>query len=75
LVSPDAPTRAILCAGAGHFARANITLTNGIQIGAVADAADRVASHWHAIDARQGEIVPGYGFKQLECELEAAGLG
>ncbi len=74
LVSPDAPTRAILCAGAGHFARANITLTKGIQIGRAVDAADRVISKWHVIEDRKGEIIPAYGFKQLECELEAAGL-
>ena len=29
LVGDDAPTRAIVCAGAGHFARANVTLTQG----------------------------------------------
>ncbi|KGF69607.1 3-hydroxyacyl-CoA dehydrogenase, partial [Hoeflea sp. BAL378] len=33
LVGADAPTRAILCAGAGHFARANVTLTQGVYIG------------------------------------------
>src|SRR5690606_1526874 len=29
LVGDDAPTRNILCAGAGHFATANVTLTDG----------------------------------------------
>src|SRR5690606_21356894 len=29
LVADSAPTRAILCAGAGHFARAHVTLTEG----------------------------------------------
>ena len=32
LVSEDAPTRAILCAGAGSFEIANITLTEGIHL-------------------------------------------
>src|SRR5688572_28859606 len=34
LVGEDAPTRAILCAGAGHFARAHVTLTEGRHLGA-----------------------------------------
>jgi len=33
LAGDDAPTRAILCAGAGHFARASITLSTGRYIG------------------------------------------
>ena len=41
LVGEDAPTRSILCAGAGHFARANVTLTEGVYVGAGEDAAER----------------------------------
>ena len=33
LVGDTAPTRAILCAGAGHFALANITLIQGGHVG------------------------------------------
>src|SRR5207342_3455413 len=33
LVAEDAPTRAILCAGAGAFERAYVTLTEGIHVG------------------------------------------
>ena len=33
LVADDAPTRAILCAGAGSFERAHVTLTQGIHVG------------------------------------------
>lgn len=73
LVSEDAPTRAILCAGAGHFARANITLTDGIFIGTGDDAAERVAAQWEQLSDRRGEIVPAYGFMQAERELENAG--
>ncbi|MAY62380.1 MAG: 3-hydroxyacyl-CoA dehydrogenase [Rhizobiales bacterium] len=71
LVGDEAPTRAILCAGAGHFARANITLTEGVQIGGGADAADQVVAQWERIGDRAGEIVPGYGFAQAERELAA----
>jgi len=73
LVGADAPTRAILCAGAGHFARANVTLTDGMQIGGGNDAAERVVSEWARISNRSGEIVPDYGFTQAERELASSG--
>ncbi len=69
LVGDDAPTRAILCAGAGHFARSNITLTQGFNAGGGADAARRVVAEWGAISNRSGELVPDYGFLQMEREL------
>jgi len=74
LVGEDAPTRAILCAGAGHFATANITLTDGIQIGGGADAGEQLAMRWDEAAGRAGEIVPAYGFTQAERELAAAGI-
>lgn len=74
LVGEDAPTRAILCAGAGHFATANVTLTDGIQIGGGADAGEQLAARWTEATDRAGEIVPAYGFTQAERELEAAGV-
>ena len=72
LVSDDAPTRAILCAGAGHFAAADITLTNGVQVGDGADAGDQVVARWKEIADRSDAIVPSYGFVQAEREVEAA---
>ncbi|RDS78346.1 SDR family NAD(P)-dependent oxidoreductase [Alteriqipengyuania lutimaris] len=72
LASDDAPTRAILCAGAGHFASAHVTLTDGVQIGGGADAAAKVADSWPQIVDRAGEIVPDYGFTQAEREVAAA---
>jgi NAD(P)-dependent dehydrogenase (short-subunit alcohol dehydrogenase family) len=72
LVGDDAPTRAILCAGAGHFARANVTLTSGVQVGGGADAAERVVAEWEQIGDRSNEIVPGYGLIQAERELASA---
>ena len=73
LVGDDAPTRAIVCAGAGHFARASVTLSQGRYVGAGDDAADRVIARWDEISDRSGEIVPGYGFVQSERELASAG--
>ncbi len=74
LVAEDAPTRAILCAGAGHFATANVTLTEGAYIGNGPEAGERVIRQWEGISERTGEIVPAYGFAQAERELASAGL-
>ncbi len=74
LVGDDAPTRAILCAGAGHFAAAHITLTEGAFIGRGDDAGARVAAEWERVTDRRDEIVPAYGFKQAERELANAGF-
>jgi hypothetical protein len=75
LVGEDAPTRAILCAGAGHFATANVTLSQGRYIGAGRDAGEQLVSHWSDVTDRTGEIVPAYGFTQAEHELASAGMG
>src|SRR3546814_7296636 len=45
LVGDDAPTRAILCAGAGHFAAAHVTLTGGLYVGQGEGAAQRSEEH------------------------------
>ena len=72
LVGNGAPTRAILCAGAGHFARANVTLSQGRYVGEGADAGNQVIRHWDEISNRNGEIVPDYGFTQVEREVASA---
>jgi hypothetical protein len=74
LIEEDAPTRAILCAGAGHFATASITLSEGLHVGASEDAGEQVMQHWDDISDRSGEIVPAYGFTQAERELAGAGM-
>ena len=72
LVSDDAPTRAILCAGAGHFARANVTLTEGVQICDGPSAAEDAIRQWDQISDRSGEVIPAYGFAQAEREVASA---
>jgi NAD(P)-dependent dehydrogenase (short-subunit alcohol dehydrogenase family) len=74
LVGEDAPTRTILCAGAGNFATANVTLTRGHHVGAGDDAGEQVIAHWREVCDRTGEIVPAYGFTQAEREVASAGL-
>jgi NAD(P)-dependent dehydrogenase (short-subunit alcohol dehydrogenase family) len=73
LVGDDAPTRAILNAGAGHFARANVTLTQGRHVGGGEGAAERIVALWDEISDRTGEIVPAHGWVQSERELAGAG--
>jgi len=72
LVGEDAPTRTILCAGAGHFKTANITLTAGAYIGAGDDAAEDVGLRWSEITDRTGETVPENAGAQINQELAAA---
>lgn len=72
LVGNGAPTRAILCAGAGHFARSNITLTQGVHVGEGEEAAMGVVANWDEIGDRASEIVPAYGFMQMERELASS---
>jgi NAD(P)-dependent dehydrogenase (short-subunit alcohol dehydrogenase family) len=74
LAGADAPTRTILCAGAGHFACANVTLSRGHYIGTAPDAAEQVITHWEQISDRADDTVPAYGFAQAERELASAGL-
>ncbi|HET7527058.1 MAG TPA: SDR family NAD(P)-dependent oxidoreductase [Burkholderiaceae bacterium] len=72
LVSQDAPTRTILYAGAGTFARAHVTLTRGLHVGAAEDAAERVAECFSEISSRAGETVPDSGAAQVHNELAQA---
>jgi NAD(P)-dependent dehydrogenase (short-subunit alcohol dehydrogenase family) len=72
LVSDDAPTRVILCAGAGTFACAHVTLTGGVHLGSGPDAAEQVAANFEAISDRTGEIVPEAGSAQGSNEVGKA---
>jgi NAD(P)-dependent dehydrogenase (short-subunit alcohol dehydrogenase family) len=72
LVGEDAPTRAILCAGAGSFERAYITLTQGVHIGSGFDAPERVAERFAEISDRRDEMLPDSGAVQGRNELGLA---
>ncbi|MEP7102830.1 MAG: 3-hydroxyacyl-CoA dehydrogenase, partial [Burkholderiales bacterium] len=72
LVAEDAPTRAILCAGAGAFERAHITLTQGVFVGLPDDAAEQVAASFDALSDRDGETVPESGSAQGTLETGKA---
>jgi NAD(P)-dependent dehydrogenase (short-subunit alcohol dehydrogenase family) len=72
LASDEAPTRAILCAGAGTFERAYITLTGGVHIGTGPDAADQLAARFDEVSDRTVEHVPGSGSAQGTNEVGKA---
>jgi NAD(P)-dependent dehydrogenase (short-subunit alcohol dehydrogenase family) len=69
LVSEGAPTRAILCAGAGVFAAAHVTLTDGVCIGNGPDAPEQVAARFGEITTRVNDAVPGSGMAQSQQEM------
>jgi len=72
LVSEDAPSRVILNAGAGTFARSYVTMTMGAHIGMGADADDQVATQFEAISDRDDEVVPQSGSEQGRNEVGKA---
>ena len=72
LVADDAPTRAILCAGAGSFERAYVTLTEGVFVGQPPDAVEQVVDRFGAISDRAVESVPESGSAQGTLEVGRA---
>ncbi|GAA4340573.1 SDR family NAD(P)-dependent oxidoreductase [Variovorax defluvii] len=73
LVANDAPTRAILLAGAGSYECAHVTMTRGIHIADAARAAEEVGLRFAEIRDRDGEIVPESGWQQYRLELDKVG--
>lgn len=69
LVSENAPTKTILCAGAGAFSCSNVTLTDGIYAGDGPHAAERIALNASRLTDREGEVVPYTGFEQSKREI------
>ena len=69
LAAEQAPNRVILLAGSGAFEQAHITMTQGVYIGEVQDAAEQVQSQWARIEDRNGELVPASGAVQYTHEV------
>ncbi len=72
LVAEGAPTRAILCAGAGSFERAHVTLTQGIFVGHDDESAEQIAARFDEISSRDAETVPESGAAQGTIEIGKA---
>ena len=64
LVSEDAPSGAIVGAGAGVVQSAYITLTPGVALSDGQNNVEGVAANWDRIVSRSGEIVPQAGAEQ-----------
>lgn len=69
LTGRDAPTRTILCAGAGTFEAAHITLTQGAWIGMDAQAPEHLAEQLAQVTQRDGDMVPQSGSAQGTNEV------
>jgi len=72
LASEGAPTRTTLCAGAGAFEAAHITLTRGAYVGTGPDADSQLANQLDAVTGRHGEEVPQSGSGQGSNEMRLA---
>ncbi|MFN3727138.1 MAG: SDR family oxidoreductase [Allosphingosinicella sp.] len=70
LVSEDAPTNAIVGAGAGVVQAAYVTLTRGVALPADDRTPEAVARMWDQITDRTGEIVPQSGAEQAMTSLQ-----
>lgn len=72
LVSQQAPTRTILCAGAGTFEAAHITMTQGVWLGSDASTPERLAQRLAEVTDRAGDSVPQSGAAQGSNEVGKA---
>lgn len=72
LVAEDAPTRTVLCAGAGSVEAAHITLTQGVWVGLDGQAPERLAAQLQQVCDRTGEMVPSSGAGQGAHEVGRA---
>ena len=72
LAGQEAPTRTTLCAGAGGFEAAHVTMTPGAFVGAGVDAPEALLAQLDAVRDRRGETVPASGADQGANELRLA---
>ncbi|MBK8071263.1 MAG: SDR family NAD(P)-dependent oxidoreductase [Ramlibacter sp.] len=75
LAGETAPTRTVLCAGAGGFEAAHITLTRGAYIGTAGNADELLAQRLAEVTDRSGEAVPHSGSEQGTNEMRLARAG
>jgi len=72
LASEQAPNRTILCAGAGSYEAAHITLTQGVHLGLTPDTPERLAARLAEVTDRAGDSVPASGGAQGTQEVTLA---
>jgi NAD(P)-dependent dehydrogenase (short-subunit alcohol dehydrogenase family) len=64
MVSEDAPTKTIICAGAGAYSVAKIIETDGVWLAPADQTPEGIAANWDAISSPVGETQPQAGFEQ-----------
>jgi len=74
LASEQAPNGEILCAGGGHFAKAQIVESTGVYLGGAPTAED-VLAHWEEISDMRGAEPHEVGNKQTETFAARAMAG
>ena len=72
LAAQDAPTRTILCAGAGSFEAAHITMTQGVWLGNDALPPERLAEQLAQVTDPAGQTMPQSGAAQGTLEISKA---
>jgi hypothetical protein len=65
----------VLCAGAGSFEAAHITLTQGLHLGTGPDVTHELSRRLEEVAYRANAIVPRSGAAQGDLELRKAGFG
>ncbi|NOR39760.1 MAG: SDR family NAD(P)-dependent oxidoreductase [Gammaproteobacteria bacterium] len=64
MVSEDAPSKTIICAGAGAYSVAKIVETDGVWLSPEEQTPEGIAANWEAITSPAGEVQPQAGFEQ-----------
>ena len=72
MASEQAPNRSIMCAGAGGFEVAHITLTQGVHLEIGPDTPEHLAACMAQVTDRAGEMVPASGSGQGAHEVSKA---
>jgi NAD(P)-dependent dehydrogenase (short-subunit alcohol dehydrogenase family) len=72
LAGQEAPNRTTLCAGAGGFEAAHVTLTRGAYVGTGAQAPHGLLAQLERVRDRHGETVPASGAEQGVNEMRLA---
>ncbi|MBN9330540.1 MAG: 3-hydroxyacyl-CoA dehydrogenase [Comamonas sp. SCN 67-35] len=72
LTHESAPTRTIVCAGAGSFEAAHLTLTQGIHLGMGERVPEQLAEQLAQVTRMDGQQLPQSGAAQATLELTKA---
>ncbi len=69
LASAQAPNRTVLCAGAGSFEAAHITITQGMHLGSGPNTPEQLLANLAQVRQREAETVPMSGSEQGAREI------